>query len=163
MKKTHIIIISLLILALAAVVLSSIFTFEKAIVCVILVSVGFIFTALPPVYLAKILAVEIYVAKNGRKINAKCIKHIRITRWRQATMVVEWNDSEGRTKQRKFAAFKPRFKPPYDVKLCTLDDPEYQSNLGILTILYRLPYFLFFLIVWVVCTIGTIHILLEIL
>lgn len=163
MKKKRILIIVPLILALAVAVLSLVFTFTKAIACVMLTAVGIIFTALPLLYFSKILAAEIYVAKNGRKINAKCIKHIRITRWRHATMVVEWNDSEGRTKQRKFATFKPRFKPPYDVKLCTLDDPEYQSNLGILTILYRLPYFLFFLIVWLVCTIGTIHILLEIL
>lgn len=163
MKKRKIIITALSVLALTVAVLSCVFTFGKAVLCIMLVLIGIVFTAVPVIYFIRILAAEIYVAKNGRRINAKCIKHIPVRRWRNATMVVEWKDSEGITKQRKFAAFKPRFKPPYDVKLCTLDDPAYQVNLGVLTILYILPYLLFFLIVWAVCTIGTIHLLFEIL
>lgn len=162
MKRTQIIIFTLLIFVTTIAVLSSIFTLRKAIIFVILISVGIVFTAIPLFHIGKMIVIDVIIAKNGQKKNGKCIKYIRGNRVHFGSMLVEWKDDEGKTKHREFIALRLRFKCPYNVKVYILNNAVYLSNLGILTILNELLYFLLFLFIWSVCSMGTIHLLLEI-
>ncbi len=163
MKRTRIIVFTLLIFVTVLAVLSSMFTLGKAVIFVILISFGIVFTAIPLFYIGRMIVTDIIIAKNGKKKNGKCIKYIYGDRMHFGKMLVEWKDDEGKTKQRKFIALRLRFKYPYNVKVYILDNAVCQSNLGILTIANELLYFLLFLFIWGICAMGTIHLLLEIM
>lgn len=88
MKRTRIILFTLLIFVTAIVVLSSIFTLRKAIIFVILISVGIAFTAIPLFHIGKMIVIDVIIAKNGQKKNGKCIKYIRGNRVHFGRMLV---------------------------------------------------------------------------
>ena len=163
MKRKRMIMIALLLLAATVAVMSAVFTFKKAVISVILSAVGIVFTAMPVLYIGKRMAADIRIIKNGKKRTGKCIKNIWGKHLQFWQMLVEWKDDKGNTKHRHFTALRLHFRCPYNVKVYTLGNDYYMSNLGMLTIIRELLHLLFFLLVWGVCSMGTIHLLTEIL
>ena len=107
------------------------------------------------------LKLDIAIMKNGEKQTGKCIRYERGSRSRFGALVVELEDNNGRTRHITFNAMRFRFKYPYDITVYRLNNSYIYCNLGVFTIAKEILYFLFFFLIWLICTLGTIHFIVE--
>ena len=162
MKKRTMILIFVAIVSFL-VVMSDLYSLRKALFFLILIIIGIVFTSLPLLYIGKMLKLDIEIMKNGEKLTGKCIRYEHGSRSKFGALVVELEDDNGRTRYIKYNALSFHFKYPYDITVYRLNDSDNDSNLGILTIARESLYFLFFFSIWSICTVGTIHWIVEII
>jgi len=145
------------------VVMSNLYSLRKALIFLILIIIGIVFTSLPLLYIGKMLKLDIEIMKNGEKQTGRCIRYEHGSRSEFGALVVELEDNNGRTRYIKYNALRFHFKYPYDITVYKLNNSVIYSNLGVLTIAREILYFLFFLSIWFICTVGTIHWIVEII
>lgn len=159
MKKKLILPITALVLLLVIAVTMA-YSFGKAVLSLFLVLTGIVFTFLPLMYIGKIIKYDIDVMRKGEKQVGKCTGYERGSNCRFGALTVELKDSSGMARHMKYHALRIRSKYPHDITVYMTDD---HSNLGMLTVIREIFYFLFFLAVWLVCLVGTVHMIAEIL
>lgn len=161
--KNRTIILIFVVLASFVIVMANLYSFRKALFFLILIIIGIAFTSLPLLYIGKMLKFDIEIMKNGEKQTGRCIRYEHGSRSGFGALVVELEDNKGRTRQIKYNAMRFHFKYPYDITVYKLNNSVIYSNLGVLTIAREILYFLFFLSIWFICTVGTIHWIVEII
>ncbi len=161
--KKKIIILIVAFLAVFVIVTAILYSLKKALIFLVLILIGIAFTFLPLPYIGQMLKADIDIMRYGEKQTGRCIKYEPGSRARFGALVVELEDHGGRTRMIKYNAIRLRFKYPHDITVYTLDDSYQNSNLGMLSVTRDLLYFLFFFSVWLICTIGTIHWIAEII
>lgn len=159
MKKKLILPITALVLFLVIAVTMA-YSFGKAVLSLFLVLTGIVFTFLPLMYIGKIIKYDIDVMRKGEKQVGKCTGYERGSNCRFGALIVELKDSSGMARHMRYHALRVRSEYPYDITVYMTDD---HSNLGMLTVIREIFYFLFFLAVWLVCLVGTVHMIAEIL
>ena len=160
-NRTMILIFSAL--ASFVIVMANLYSFRNALIFLILIIIGIVFTSLPLLYIGKMLKLDIEIMKNGEKQTGRCIRYEHGSRSIFGALVVELEDNKGSTRQIKYNAMRCHFKYPYDITVYMLNNSDIYSNLGVLTIAREILYFLFFFSIWFICTVGTIHWIVEII
>ena len=160
MKNRKIILIFVVLVSFV-IVMANLYSLRKALIFLILILINIVFTSLPLLYIGKMLKLDIAIMKNGEKQTGKCIRYEHGSRSRFGALVVELEDNNGRTRHIQFNAMRFRFKYPYDITVYRLNNSYIYCNLGVLTIAREILYFLFFFLIWLICTLGTIHFIVE--
>lgn len=161
--KRKIITLIIVILVSFVLVMTSISSLGKALLSLLLIIFGIALPSVPLLYLGKLLKLDIKIMRNGKRQIGKCINYEQGTCARFGALVVELEDHNGRTRHIRYNALQIRFKYPYNIIIYTIDNSYNYSNLGMLTVIREILYFLFFFAIWLVCSVGTIHFITEIL
>lgn len=161
--KKKIVILIIIILVSFVLVITSLYSLRKAMLSLLLIIFGIAFTFVPLLYIGKMLKFDIEIMKNGERQIGRCIKYERGSCARFGALIVEFEDRNGRTRHIRYNALRIYFKYPHNITIYKLDNSYNYSNLGILTIIREALYFSFFFAIWLVCSVGTIHLITEIL
>lgn len=124
----------------------------KAVFTVVLLAVAVVLPAWWLFYIGNILSENIIVRIRGEKYIGMCEKYIS---GRNGGLDVHWNDGK-RNHHMIFHVMPIKLRYPHEIKIYSLNN---SSNLGLLTIIPNSINFLFFLLVWIVCVIGSVDIL----
>ncbi|MCQ2468407.1 MAG: hypothetical protein MJ100_01175 [Ruminococcus sp.] len=164
MKRKKIIIISVLVIIISYVLtMTLIFSLRKAVISLILTFAGMILPLLLIFNILYRLKREINIYRHGTKIIGRCTKYIRSQRNRYNLHVVEFEDESGNTIEWYYAALHIHYSYPHDIAVYMLDNSEEKSNLGMLTIGRYLIFLAFSFAVWIICSIGVVHFISEII
>lgn len=126
-----------------------------AIITMVLVAFGVVLPAWWLFYIGNILSGNIIVYVKGEKYIGMCEKYIS---GRNGGLYVHWNDGK-RNHNMIFHVMPVKLRYPHEIKIYSLNN---SSNLGLLTVIPCLINFLFFLLIWIVCVIGSVNILCDI-
>lgn len=124
----------------------------KAVFTVVLLAVAVVLPAWWLFYIGNILSENIIVRIRGEKYIGMCEKYIS---GRNGGLDVHWNDGK-RNHHMIFHVMPIKLRYPHEIKIYSLNN---SSNLGLLTIIPNSINFLFFLLVWIICIIGSVDIL----
>lgn len=87
--KNRTIILIFVVLVSFVIVMANLYSLRKALIFLILILIGIVFTSLPLLYIGKMLKLDIAIMKNGEKQTGKCIRYERGSRSRFGALVVE--------------------------------------------------------------------------
>lgn len=142
-------------------VLTYVYSFKRAAVILLLTAAGVLFPSLPLFFIGRMLKADRLIMRRGEKHIGLCIGYTRGSRCRFGALTVELTASDGRTVQRTYNAMRFRFRYPHEITVYTLDAAFLHSNLGVQTILREILYFLLFFAIWLICTAGTLGLILH--
>ena len=125
----------------------------------LLIAVGIAFPSLPLFFIGRMLKADRLIMRRGEKHTGLCIGYTHGSCCRFGALTVELTASDGRTVQRTYNAM--RFRYPHEITVYTLDAAFLHSNLGVQTILREILYFLLFFAIWLICTAGTLVLILQ--
>lgn len=144
-------------------VMTAFYSLGKALISLVLITAGIVFTFVPLLYIGKMLRLDIEVMRKGEKQTGRCIGYERGSRASFGALIVELEDSSGMIRNIRYNALRLYLKFPHNITVYRLDNSYSCSNLGMLTIIREVLYFSFFFAVWCVCSAGTVHLIAEIL
>ena len=164
MKRKKVIMIFIIVIIITYILtMTSIFSLKKAVISLIMTFAGMILPLLLIFNILYKLKKEIIIYIHGTKIIGRCTQYVYTSRSYFNYHLVEFENESGQTIEKSYVALHIHFRYPHDIAVYMLDNSEEKSNLGMLTIGRYLIFLAFSFAIWIICSIGVVHFISEII